>query len=126
MLVGPARKCQSNRRQAVYHFVDHDGKRFSHAGVLETSPGGAAMWRDRAISIPLTTEWIALSTLRWPIVGSSTMQAVASQTAGDPRPNSPAVTSLESPPGRGKGARRCARCGRDLTRTAAFALGGAV
>ena len=84
------------------------------------------MWRDPAISIPLSAEWIALSTLRWPIVGSSTMQAVASQTAGDPRPGSPEVTSLEPSPGRGRGARRCARCGRDLTKTTGFALGGAM
>ena len=84
------------------------------------------MRRDRSISGPLTAEWIALSTLRWPTVGSSTMQAVASQTADDPRPRSPAVTSLESTPSRRQGSRRCARCGRDLTGTTSFALGGAV
>jgi len=84
------------------------------------------MWQDRSVSRLFSGEWIALSLVRWPIVGSSAMPAMLSQAADDRRRGSPAATSLESPAGRRRGSRGCARCGRDLTGIPGFALGGAV
>jgi hypothetical protein len=81
------------------------------------------MWQDRSVSRLFTAEWIALSLVRWPAVGPS---AMISRAADDRRRGSPAATSLESPDGRRQGARGCARCGRDLSGIAGYALGGAV
>jgi len=84
------------------------------------------MWQDRSASRLFTAEWTGLSIARWPILGPSATPVMVSQAADDRRRGTPAATSLESPAGRRRGSRGCARCGRDLIGISGFALGGAV
>ena len=114
----------SNSCHTVYHCVGEDDKR-RHPTLRRRCrrPGGGRMWQGRPISRPFAKR-MPLSTLRLLTVGSS--HTAVSQAVDDRPPGPLAVTSLESSADRRTGSGRCARCGRDLSGTSGFALGGAV